>query len=590
MAVAGPFVEDDHRLLHLAVSQGMLTQDDVKTLLDDATDSACDLAIRRHLVTAAQLDLLRPLANPQEFLSGYEFLGLIGEGAAGIVYCARQRRLNRTVALKLLKHSALENQTATARSQMEARLGASMQHPNIATVYDYGVQNGRIYLAMELVNGRSLLELIESDEPVSEPVALHIIRQVVDALSHAADNHIVHRDIKPANLLLTDHNPGLNLPPDVPAVKVLDFGLAFQSTDIEATRLTADGAALGTPCYVAPEQLRSSHVDLRADIYALGATLFHLITREQPFGSSNAFQAMAAKMQADENWREQIPDDVSIPVRQLILDMTHYAADDRFQSYQTLSARIDEILHDESLSQRRRRFRLLSRRHPLRRWARSRIVWMVLLTVVATAVWFANRQTPLTQRDVRVVEERYLFEGFETPTRRLRGAWRPGTDSERAPVLAGAYGWIRFDESPRNEAPLPTFYQFQVGINPLGQAAADVCFATQSSGECSIVRIRDGVATFGRGQCESSDFRIVKDLSPINLLSRTDGPGYHLVTVDHQTDGWFVTVDGHPLATLPTTAEDRPEMVLRAINGTVHFEGVRYAETQIDDAVLATHP
>lgn len=577
MSDAGGRGRNDLSLLQLAVSRGLLAEDDLTTLVADATDSACDLAIERLLLSPSDVDVLRPLADPVEFLAGYEFVDLIGEGASGVVYRARQVRLNRMVALKLLKRSALENQTVTARSQLEAQLGARMRHPNIAAVYDYGVEQGRIYLAMELVEGQSLLQHIESTGCMAESPALHVTLQVVNALAHAAAAGVVHRDIKPANLILTDELPGMPLPQEVPTVRVLDFGLALQAHNPEATRLTADGATLGTPCYVAPEQLQNSRVDSRADIYALGATLFHLLTGTQPFASANAFQALVAKLQGDERWRDEM-EMLRPPVRQLILDMTHHSVEDRISDYTELEQRIRELLDNPTRDEPTVRIRRRSGRRSVFIRAAAGLAALVAITVLLLLI-DADR---IVEQNVRVIRGHYLFDGLTTPGRQVRGAWRPGTDSEGAPVLAGAYGQMQFDESARQLADSELF-EFRVGVNPLADAAADICFALGPTGMCQIVRIQEATVRTGTGQSADSEFVEDDKRPPVALLKRTDGPGYHRVTINHQSGGWFVDVDGQRLMELAASPNDRPEMLLRAVDGTVHFEGIRFAETQIAD-------
>lgn len=576
--------DDDRRILTLAVSRKMLTADEAQTLLnlaDETNDSICDLAIRRDLLSAADIDSLRPLTSPTSYLNDYEFVDLVGQGAAGTVYKARQVRLNRIVAIKLLKQSALENQTATARSQIEAQLGARMQHPNIAAVYDYGVEHGRIYLAMEYIEGRSLLEQIEAHGPIDERVAVQLIQQVMNALSHAAANDVIHRDIKPANLVLTNDLTQLNMASDVPAVKVLDFGLAFEGRNEDATRLTADGAALGTPCYVAPEQLTNSTVDIRADIYGLGATLFHMVTGTQPFCGENAFQAMAAKMRGNEDWRNKL-DGVSDPVRHLILDMTHHDVDARIADYGMLAKRLAQLLNPDAAPSTLSRFSGSTTANSRRK--RTRLLSLVAAVVLMAAaiggyvVW--SDQAVPTRIEVETVSGHSLFTGLESPTKGVgRGTWRAATDLEGGYVLAGTTGWLRFKESARPLAH-PGFYHFEVGVNPLGNAAADICFGIQQSGACKIIRLQNGVARFGSGRMGSDEFVADKATAPIELQQGTDGPAYQSVRIEHQSAGWFITVIGEPLAAVSADEDDRPDFVLSAEKGTVHFESIQFVENQ----------
>ncbi|MCG8649833.1 MAG: serine/threonine protein kinase, partial [Pirellulales bacterium] len=204
---------------------------------------------------------------PASFAAGYELTDLLGVGAGGMVFKARQSTLERDVALKTIKIQSQPNVASESRIQREARSIALLKHPNIVAVYDSGFHQGRFCIAMELVVGENLFDFISRLGPLPEYVTWQIARQVAGALCHASEFGIIHRDIKPANLLLTDAPAGMGMEQGVPFVKVADFGLALQSEDPDASHLTAVGATLGTPAYVAPEQLHDTHVDRRADIF-----------------------------------------------------------------------------------------------------------------------------------------------------------------------------------------------------------------------------------------------------------------------------------------------------------------------------------
>src|SRR5262249_28528733 len=147
-----------------------------------------------------------------------------------------------------------------------------------------GRHEGRLYFAMELVEGEDVEQRVEQRGPLDEATAWGLARQAASGLAHAAGFGIVHRDVKPANLLLVEPPAGFPLPHGLPLVKIADFGLAFLAEEAETrTRLTATNATVGSPHYMPPEQLEGASVDVRADIYALGATVYHMLAGQPPF-------------------------------------------------------------------------------------------------------------------------------------------------------------------------------------------------------------------------------------------------------------------------------------------------------------------
>ena len=202
---------------------------------------------------------------------GYTLIEELGRGGAGVVFAARQNQLERPCAVKIL-HSRVGDSVHRERFIAEGRLTANLgRHPNIVQVFDAGFVGSMPYLAMELVEGKSLSVLVHEDGPLAESVALHIGRGVALALAHAHGNQVVHRDIKPGNIIIdTEGQP-----------RVLDFGLArhLGHDDLDAAKI------VGTPAFMAPEQAdaRFGGVDRRADIFALGATLYHVMSGQPPF-------------------------------------------------------------------------------------------------------------------------------------------------------------------------------------------------------------------------------------------------------------------------------------------------------------------
>ena len=204
-------------------------------------------------------------------LDGFE---LIGPGGMGTVYRARHRPLDRPVAVKVL-HAHLQDDPAFAeRFAREARTMARLDHPHIVRVYDFGDREGLYYLVMELVEGVTLRQAMASGD-LSPAEALAIVPRICEALQYAHDEGVVHRDIKPENILLDRAG----------APKIVDFGLALLTGSSTDTRLTEHARVLGTPHYMAPEQIEHpSQVDHRADIYALGVVFYEMLTGELPIG------------------------------------------------------------------------------------------------------------------------------------------------------------------------------------------------------------------------------------------------------------------------------------------------------------------
>jgi serine/threonine protein kinase len=226
-------------------------------------------------------------AELQPLFPNHEIESLLGQGGMGVVYRARQKGLERTVALKVLPAKAGRDPAFAERFAREARALASLNHPNITTVFDFGKAGEHYFLSMEFVDGVNLRQLLQNQK-VAPKQALQIIAQICDALQYAHDQGIVHRDIKPENILL-DRKGNL---------KITDFGLAkMLGRQDGLTGLTMTHQVMGTPHYMAPEQVEHPmDVDHRADIFSLGVVFYELLTGELPLGR---FAPPSAKVQVD---------------------------------------------------------------------------------------------------------------------------------------------------------------------------------------------------------------------------------------------------------------------------------------------------
>ncbi len=265
-----------------------------------------------------------PQVLPLDQLGRYRLLEKLGQGGMGSVFLAQDTTLDRRVAVKILPPNSVNDPAAVARFQREAKALAKLSHPGIVQAHDCDNALGRHFLVMEHVEGKSLARVLHEQGRIPPTRAADYIHQAAEALQHAHERGLIHRDLKPSNLLLTPRDQ----------VKLLDLGLArFLQDQIGDPDLTREGAGLGTPDYTPPEQFRDAHhADPRSDIYALGCTLYHLITGKVPFpGSSLAEKCRAHESQEPTPVEElcpEIPGGLALVVRRMMAKRPA----DRFQT------------------------------------------------------------------------------------------------------------------------------------------------------------------------------------------------------------------------------------------------------------------
>jgi len=253
-------------------------------------------------------------------LGTYTIASLIGSGGMGEVYSAHDSKLDRDVAIKVLPEQFTRDQERLARFQREAKLLASLNHPNIATIHDLEQSGGTHYLVMELVPGETLRDRILRDGRVSVEEALAIARQIAEALeaAHDSEKGIIHRDLKPANVKVTPDGK----------VKVLDFGLAkafatnaasqdFSNSPTLSVAPTMHGVIMGTASYMSPEQARGRPVTKATDIFAFGAVVYELLTGKQAFPGEDVGDILATVVKTEPDW-SKLPEDTPPPIRTLL--------------------------------------------------------------------------------------------------------------------------------------------------------------------------------------------------------------------------------------------------------------------------------
>ena len=248
-------------------------------------------------------------------ISHYTILGKLGEGGMGVVYKARDTRLERLVALKFLPSDVAATPSARQRFVNEARAASSLNHPNVAVVYDVGESEAHSFIAMELVEGESLRDVLRADRLSIDRVQT-LAQQVADGLQAAHSKGIVHRDIKPENLLLTVEG----------TVKIMDFGIAKRGTD---AGLTQTGTTLGTLAYMSPEQLLADVVDHRSDLWSLGVVLYEMLARELPFRRDREAAILYEILNREPTPVEVHRPDTPAPLRALIAQLLQKDPDRR---------------------------------------------------------------------------------------------------------------------------------------------------------------------------------------------------------------------------------------------------------------------
>src|SRR5262245_10371750 len=333
---------EEDRLALALVGRGLLTRDEVQSCRSSPAVGAEGLLnrlVEKHLVTEGQAQRVRQELSQLlgEQIPGYQLLEKIGQGSWGIVYKARQVSMNRLVAVKLLLPRRLAKEKWLEQFRREAHLAAKLCHNNIVQAIDVGSAGPLHYFIMEYVEGTTVKDSLGDGKVFPEREAVEIVVQIAQALQHAHRRGLIHRDIKPANILLT---------PDGVA-KLADLGLAREASDTETGRRER-GLAIGTPYYISPEQI-VGHEDLdgRADLYALGATFYHMVTGAPPFDYKDIDTLHCAHLRKELKPPDKVRRELTSGLGEVVELMMAKERDDRYRCADELIFDLECLLNSE---------------------------------------------------------------------------------------------------------------------------------------------------------------------------------------------------------------------------------------------------
>jgi serine/threonine protein kinase len=314
--------------------------------------SLADLLVDNQFITTNQAKRIRKQIDERKSsqIPGYQLISKLGKGAMATVYKARQMSLDRVVAVKVLPTKLSENPEFVDRFYKEGRAAARLSHNNIVQAIDVGcAPEGYHYFVMEYVEGLTLYDIMQPP-PVgegrnfAETEALDIMIQICDALAHAHQRNLIHRDVKPKNILLTKEG----------VAKLTDLGLARAIDDKDAAETEA-GKAYGTPYYISPEQIRGDvDIDFRADIYSLGATMYHLVTGKPPFDGETPSAVMHKHLKQPLTPADHINTALSAGVGEIIDVAMAKNRDERYQSTEDMLEDLQAVRRGEPPTHARR--------------------------------------------------------------------------------------------------------------------------------------------------------------------------------------------------------------------------------------------
>ncbi|MDH4036179.1 MAG: serine/threonine-protein kinase [Candidatus Krumholzibacteria bacterium] len=449
--------------------------------------------------------------EPNTRLGNYEVIEKIGAGGMGEVYRARDTRLGRDVALKLLPAVFADDPDRLGRFEREARLLAALNHPHIAAIYGLEHAEGKRFLVLELVQGDDLSTRI-AQGPIALEEALPIARDIAEALEYAHEQGIVHRDLKPANIKLTPEG----------RVKVLDFGLAkalesedgtdprlSQSPTVLASSPTIAGVILGTAAYMSPEQARGKSVDKRADVFAFGAVLYEMLTGSQAFVGDTVSDTLASVLKTQPD-AAALPDNTPRVIRELLRRCLEKDAKLRLRDIGEARIAIDTARHagpDEAGG-------AAAAAAPVDGAARFRanLVWGVATLAIAAAAFFASRLVTPARHDAPLRKLAIAVDDTDGGMSAMRLALSP--DGQRIAYIANDRLWVR-ELSSLEPAEIPGTEKAEIPFwspdgTQIGYRIGSTFYRVSASGgKGTVVSATSESFTGGSGAAWTQDDRIV---------------------------------------------------------------------------------
>jgi serine/threonine-protein kinase len=353
----------DSEVGKVVVDMGLATRTEIdfcreqqKQASDPNQRSLADLLVEHQFITVNQAKRIRKSLDDRKGsqIPGYQLIGKLGKGAMATVYKARQNSLDRIVAVKVLPKKLSDNPEFVERFYKEGKAAARLSHNNIVQAIDVNMApDGYHYFVMEYVEGHTLYDIMQpppvgEGRSFSEAEALDIMIQICDALVHAHRRGLIHRDVKPKNILLTKEK----------IAKLTDLGLARAKDDADAAESEA-GKAYGTPYYISPEQIRGDlDIDFRADIYSLGATMYHLVTGRPPFEGDTPSAVMHQHLKAPLTPADHVNTALSAGIGEIIDVAMAKNREERYQSTEDMLEDLEAVRRGDAPIHARRDLRL----------------------------------------------------------------------------------------------------------------------------------------------------------------------------------------------------------------------------------------